>query len=133
MVDVAADRIDLAIGSVGSTAAYLKDGRLRGLAVSGDARLPAFPNMPTFAQAGYPEYKMLYWFGMMAPAGTPRDIIERMQQAIARAVTAEKVQTVFGGAGVRATASTPAAFRKIVADETMLWADVIQRARIKDE
>ncbi len=133
MVDVSADRVDLAIGSVGSTSAYIRDGRLRGVAVSGDTRQAALPDVPTFAQAGFAEFNMLYWFGMMAPAGTPRAILDRMQQAIARAVNAEKVQTVFSGAGVRATASTPAAFTKIVVDETALWTDVIRRARIKIE
>ncbi len=133
MVDVAAGRVDIAIGSVGSTSGYIKDNRLIGLAVSGDARQAIFPNVPTFAEAGYPEYKMMYWFGMMAPAGTPPAIIDRMQKEIAKAVTAAKVKEVFGGAGVRATSTTPAAFTELVQNETALWADVIKRAKIKAE
>jgi len=133
MIDVAAGRIDIAIGSVGSTSGYIKDNRLLGLAVSGDERQAIFPNVPTFAQAGYPNYKMLYWFGMMAPAGTPSAIIDRMQQGVAQAVTAAKVKEVFGGAGVRATSTTPAAFAALVQNETTLWADVIKRAKIKAE
>ncbi len=133
MVDVAAGRVDIAIGSVGSTSGYIKDNRLLGLAVSGDERPAIFPNVPTFAQAGYPDYKMMYWFGMMAPAGTPPAIINRMQQEIARAVTATKVKEIFGGAGVRAISTTPAAFAVLVQNETTLWADVIQRAKIKAE
>ena len=133
MVDVAAGRVDIAIGSVGSTSGYIKDNRLLGLAVSGDARQPIFPNVPTFAEAGYPDYKMMYWFGMMAPAGTPTAIVERMHTEIAKAVNAAKVKEVFGGAGVRATASTPAAFTTLVQNETALWADVIKRAKIKAE
>jgi len=133
MVDVAAGRVDIAIGSVGSTSGYIKDNRLLGLAVSGDARQALFPNVPTFAEAGFPSYKMLYWFGMMAPAGTPPAIVERMQQEIAKAVTATKVKEVFGGAGVRATSTTPAAFTELVQNETALWSDVIKRAKIKTE
>jgi tripartite-type tricarboxylate transporter receptor subunit TctC len=133
MVDVAAGRIDIAIGSVGSTSGYIKDNRLLGLAVSGDTRLALFPNVPTFTEAGYPAYKMLYWFGMMAPAGTPPAIIDRMQTEIAKAVTATKVKEVFDGSGVRETSSTPAAFNELVQNETALWSDVIKRAKIKTE
>lgn len=133
MVDVAAGRVDIAIGSVGSTSGYIKDGRLLGLAVSGTKRQNIFPQVPTFAEAGYPSYNMMYWFGMMAPAGTPPLVIERMQKAITRAVTSAKVQEVFGGAGVRPIATTPAAFSKLVQSETTLWSEVIQRAKIKPE
>ncbi len=133
MVDVAAGRVDIAIGSVGSTSGYLKDNRLLGLAVSGETRQALFPDVPTFAEAGYPNYKMLYWFGMMAPAGTPTAIIERMQKEIAKAVATAKVKEVFGGAGVRATATTPAQFTELVQSETALWADVIKSAKIKAE
>ncbi|MES2534780.1 MAG: tripartite tricarboxylate transporter substrate binding protein [Pseudomonadota bacterium] len=131
IVDVAADRVDLAIGSVGSTSAYIKDGRLLGLAVSGDARQPLFPNVPTFAEAGYPNYKMKYWFGVMAPTGTPVAIVDRMQKEIAKAVTTQKVRDVFSGAGVRPTANSSSAFGAMVREETALWADVIKRADIK--
>lgn len=133
MVDVAAGRVDLAIGSVGSTSAYIKDGRLLGLAVSGTKRQDIFPNVPTFTEAGYPNYNMTYWFGMMAPAGTPADIVKRMQKAIASSVTNAKVKEVFGAAGVRPIATTPAAFTKMVQTETTLWSEVIQRAKIKPE
>jgi len=133
VIEVAADRVDLAIGSVGSTSGFIKDGRVLGLAVSGENRQDIFPNVPTFAQAGFPEYQMMYWFGMMAPAGTPPAIVERMQTEIAKAVTAQKVQEVFGSAGVRAIANTPAEFSKMVQNETTLWTDVIRRAKIKQE
>jgi tripartite-type tricarboxylate transporter receptor subunit TctC len=133
IVEVAADRVDLAIGSVGSTSGAIKDGRLMGLAVSGTARHPAFPNVPTFAEAGFPSYKMVYWFGVMAPAGTPPAIIDRLQKEIAKAVTSQKVREVFGGAGVRPVSTTPAAFKSLVHDETQLWADVIKRANIKPQ
>ena len=133
VIEVAADRVDIAIGSIGSTSGFIKDGRLLGLAVSGDKRQDIFPNVPTFAEAGYPQYQMMYWFGMMAPAGTPPAIVERMQQAIAKAVTSPKVDAVFTAAGVRATANSSAAFSKLVQNETAQWADVIQRAKIKQE
>jgi len=131
MVDVAAGRVDIAIGSAGSTSAYVKDNRLLGLAVSGDARHPAMPNVPTFAEAGFPSYKMMYWFGMMAPAGTPPAIVDRMQKEIAKAVATPKVVSVFSAAGVRPIATTSAVFTKMVQSEITLWSEVIARANIK--
>ncbi|MCX7222412.1 MAG: tripartite tricarboxylate transporter substrate binding protein [Burkholderiales bacterium] len=133
MVDVAAGRVDIVIGSAGSTSAYIKDNRLLGLAVSGDARHPAMPNVPTFAEAGFPGYKMMYWFGMMAPAGTPPAIVERMQKEIAKAVATPKVVSVFTGAGVRPIATTSAVFTEMVQGEITLWSEVIARANITVE
>ncbi|MEI7785970.1 MAG: tripartite tricarboxylate transporter substrate binding protein [Betaproteobacteria bacterium] len=133
MVEVMADRVDVAIGSVGSTSAQLKDGRLIGLAISGEARHPLLPAVPTFAEAGFPSYKMMYWFGMMAPGGTPAAVVERLQQEVARAVTMPKVREVFQAAGVRPTANTPAAFTSLVREETALWTELIKRTDIKPE
>jgi len=131
VIDVAAERIDLAIGSIGSTGAYIKDGRLIGIAISSPNRHPQFPNLPTFAESGFPNYQMMYWFGMMAPAGTPIAIIEAMQQEISFAINTTKVQEVFSGAGVRPVATTPANFSKQIKDEIMVWQEVIKRADIK--
>ena len=133
IVDVSAGRVDLAIGSIGSTSAQLRDHRLKGLAITGDARLAAFPDIPTFAEAGFKDYRMLYWFGMFAPAGTPAAIIDRVQQAIARAVAAPRVREVFEAAGVRPASSTPQAFAKLVSGEQAQWADIISRAKVKAE
>lgn len=133
MIEVVAGRVDIMIASVGSTLAYIKDARLLGLAVSGESRQPLLPNVPTFSEAGYPNYKMMFWFGMMAPAGTPPAIIDRMQKAITKAVITKKVKEVFGGTGARATSSTSAAFTELVQNETAMWADVIKRAKIKTE
>jgi hypothetical protein len=131
IVDVVADRVDLAIGSVGSTAPFIKDGKLLGIAVSGNQRHPLFPQVPTFAQAGFPNYKMMYWFGVMAPAGTPNDIIEKMHQEIVRATQTPQVIEVFKNAGVNPTSTSPAEFTKLIKDESSMWAEIIKKSDIK--
>jgi tripartite-type tricarboxylate transporter receptor subunit TctC len=133
MVDVAAGRLDIAIGSAGSTSAHIKNNRLLGLAVSGEKRHPNMPNVPTFAEAGFPGYKMMYWFGMMAPAGTPAPVMARMQKEISIAVASPKVQSVFNTAGVMPVSTTSAVFTELVQSEIKLWKDVIVRAKIKVE
>jgi len=131
IVDVVADRVDLAIGSVGSTAPFIKDGKLLGIAVSGNQRHPLFPQVPTFAQAGFPNYKMMYWFGVMAPAGTPNDIIEKMHQEIVRSTQTPQVIEVFKNAGVNPTSTSPAEFTKLIKDESSMWAEIIKKSDIK--
>ena len=133
LMEVAADRVDIAISSVGTASAYLKDNRLLGLAVSSEKRHPNMPNVPTFTEAGFSSYKMMYWFGMMAPAGTPPAIIDRMQKEIVKAVATPKVVEVFAATGVRAISTSPATFTKMVQSETTLWSEVITRAKIKQE
>ncbi len=133
LMEVAADRVDIAISSVGTASAYIKDNRLLGLAVSSEKRHPNMPNVSTFTEAGFSSYKMMYWFGMMAPAGTPPAIIDRMQKEIVKAVATPKVVEVFAATGVRAISTSPATFTKMVQSETTLWSEVITRAKIKPE
>jgi tripartite-type tricarboxylate transporter receptor subunit TctC len=131
ILDVVADRVDLAIGSVGSTAPFIKDGKLQGLAVSGSLRNPLLPQVPTFAQAGYPNYKMMYWFGVMAPAGTPAEIIKRMNYEISLAIQTPQVIEVFKSAGVNPTSNSPSEFSKLVKEESQMWFEIIKKSDIK--
>ena len=133
ILDLIAGRIDVGLSSVGSAAQHIKGGRVRGLAVAGKERHPLLPEVPTFAEAGYPDYNMIYWFGFMAPGGTPPAVITQLQQGIAKAVEQPKVRDAFAGAGVRAVASQPAEFTRRVEDEARTWKRVISRAGIKTE
>jgi tripartite-type tricarboxylate transporter receptor subunit TctC len=133
ITDIVAKRIDIGIGSVGSTAQYIVNGRIKGLAVSGSKRHPMFPQVPTFAEAGFPDYQMMYRFGVMAPAKTPTAIIEHMQKEIALALKSPEIGKVFGTAGVEPKSSSPADYAKEVRDESNMWKDVIHRANVKLE
>jgi len=131
MTEIAADRIDVGIGSVGSTVQHINGKRLFALAVSGKQRNPMLPDVPTFAEAGYPEYGMMYWFGVMAPAAVPAAIVERMNQEVGKAVKTDRVAKTFAAAGVTTVVAPAAAFRQRVADEISTWKDVIARAHIE--
>ncbi len=133
LLDLIAGRIDVGLSSVGSATQHIKGSRVRGLAVAGRERHPLLPDVPTFAEAGYPNYNMIYWFGMMAPAATPAAVINQLQQGIAKAVEQQKIRDAFAGAGVRAVASNSADFTKRVDDEARVWKRVIARAGVKPE
>lgn len=131
ITDVAADRVDLAIGSVGSAQANIKDSRLIGLAVTGAQRSPLLPNVPTFSQAGYPNYKMMYWFGIFAPQGVPKDIALRLQREVTHALAQPKVVDVFNAAGVKAVSNSLSEYAVQVHDDIQMWNDVVKKADLK--
>ena len=133
ILDLIAGRIDVGLSSVGSSAQHIKGGRIRGLAVAGKERHPLLPDVPTFAEAGFPDYNMVYWFGLMAPGGTPANVVTQLQQGVARAVEQAKIRDAFAGAGVRAVANTSAEFTRRVDDEARTWKRVIVRAGVKPE
>jgi tripartite-type tricarboxylate transporter receptor subunit TctC len=131
IVDVVAGRIDFAIGSAGSTAPFIQDGKLLAIAVSGNQRLPILPQVPTFAESGFANYKMTYWFGLLAPRGTPPAVIEKMYQEIKNAVQTPQVNDVFKKAGAFPSASTPAEFTKVIKEDSAMWSDLITKKGLK--
>jgi tripartite-type tricarboxylate transporter receptor subunit TctC len=133
LVDLMAGRIDVGLASAGSSAQHIKGGRLRGLAVVGKERHSLIPEVPTFTEAGYGNYQMVYWFGLMAPAHMPPAVVQRLQQGVARAVEQPKVMEVFASTGAKAVASTSAEFTKKVDDESRIWKAVVAKAGIKVE
>jgi tripartite-type tricarboxylate transporter receptor subunit TctC len=94
-------------------------------------RHPLLPQVPTFAESGFSNYKMMYWFGLMAPSGVSKDIIDRFQKEVAHALTQAKVQEVFAAAGVKPVSNTPLEFSNLVHDESTMWAEVIKKAGLK--
>lgn len=133
MLNITADRIDVGIGSIGSTMQYIQNKRLVGLAVTGDKRSASMPDVPTFAEAGFPDYKVRYWFGFMAPANVPVTVVDKMVKAIGQALQTEKVRQVFTSAGVDPSMTTPAVFHQRVLDDIAMWKDVIARAHIQTQ
>lgn len=131
--ETAAGRLDITLSSVGTASPIIRAGRARGLAISGRERHPLLPDVPTFTEAGLAGADMIYWFGFMAPGGTPAAIVDRLAQEIAKAVEKQKVKDAFATQGVRAVASTPAEFQRRVHDEMKLWRDVIQKGGVKAE
>ena len=133
LLDLIAGRIDVGLSSAGSAAQHIKQGRLRGLAVAGQTRHPLIPEVPTFSEAGFPQYNMNYWFGLMGPAGLPAATVDRLQQAVIKAVAQPKVIELFASTGARAVASSSAEFTQRVDQESKVWKRVITKAGIKTE
>jgi tripartite-type tricarboxylate transporter receptor subunit TctC len=104
----------------------IANGRVRGLAVTSRQRLPALPNLPTIAESGLKGYESSQWYGMLAPAGTPLDIVNVLNAQIRKIMHTPEMQKQMAESGSVAVGSTREAFAKHLADEYAKWARVIK-------
>jgi tripartite-type tricarboxylate transporter receptor subunit TctC len=112
---------------------YIKSGRLRPLGVTTVTRIPALPDVPSIAEAGLPGYESTQWFGLLAAAGTPRPIIDRLYQEISSVLRAPGMKERLTALGMEVAGSTPEEFAGVIKSETEKWAKVIKAAGIKAE
>jgi tripartite-type tricarboxylate transporter receptor subunit TctC len=129
--DLIAGRVDFMFESLNSMSPHIKSGALRGLAVSGDRRSPAFPDVPTVAEAGVPGYSAPTWSGVIGPAGLPRPVIDKINAAINRAIQTEAFKARFGAIGDEPAGGTPEDFAATIARDSAKWKDVVERAGAK--
>ena len=110
-----------------------KAGKVRLIGVAGDKRLPALPEVPTFIEQGFAGFTGSTWAGMIAPSGTPRDIVKRMSEEVARIIQQSETRAKLDAMGTFAAGSTPEEFDAFIAAETRKWGEVIRRAGVKAE
>lgn len=110
---------------------HVAAGRLRALAVTTAKRVSAMPALPTVAEAGVPGYESSIWFGVMAPAHTPKNIVTRLNDEIVRILGVAEFQRHFDAQGLTVRTSTPDEFRALIRSETVKWAKVVKDAGIK--
>lgn len=118
-------------GSINTTP-HVKGGRLRALAVAGDRRAQALPDIPTVAEAGYPGYEANSWNGIVAPAGTPRAIIEKLNAAMVKVLRTDEVRKFMVGDGAEPAPGTAEQFAAFLRADHAKWAKVIKAAGLKD-
>jgi tripartite-type tricarboxylate transporter receptor subunit TctC len=123
----------VSFGSLAPAVPLVKDGRLRALAVASPARSAVLPDVPTMAEAGYPEIEGESWFAVIVPAGTPREIIDRLNREIARAVAAPEVTQRLAVLGYAAVSSSPEECAAKFKAEAAKWTKVIRLSGIKGE
>ena len=110
-----------------------KAGKVRLIGVASDRRLPALPDVPTFIEQGFAGFTGSTWAGMLAPAGTPREIVQRMSEEVARIIKSDETRARLDAMGTFAAGSTPGEFDAFIAAETGKWAQVIRTAGVKAE
>lgn len=118
--------------SSGTMNNFIKEGKVKLLAVSSSEPSPLAPGVPT-VDSVLPGYRVDIWFGLLAPAGTPPDVIAKLNDAVVKALALPEVQERFRSFGVIAKSSTPAQLGELIADETPRWTRVVREANIKAE
>ena len=133
ITDLIAGHVDLMFESLQSIAAFARDGKVRALGVSGAARSPAFPDLPTIAEAGVPGYLAPTWTGVIAPAGVPRPIVDKLNAAINKALTSDSFKEKFAKIGDEPAGGTPEDFAATIKADSAKWGDVVRRSGAKLE
>jgi len=132
--DLVAGRVDLMLDPIISSGGHVKAGKLRALGVTTAKRTSLLPELPTLAEAGVPGYEFEAWFGIIAPAKTPADMVAKVNQDVGRLIAAADVKERLSGLGaVPAPAVSPAQMNTFLAGETARWAKVVKSAGIRVE
>jgi tripartite-type tricarboxylate transporter receptor subunit TctC len=129
--DLIAGRVQLMFESLNSIAPHAKSGQVRALAVTGERRSPAFPDLPTVAEAGVPDYSAPTWSGVVGPAVMPRPVVDKINAAINRAILSKNFTARFGAIGDEPAGGTPEEFAATIAHDSAKWKEVVQRAGVK--
>ncbi|HSI02611.1 MAG TPA: tripartite tricarboxylate transporter substrate binding protein [Reyranella sp.] len=133
MNDVLAGKPEMMFQVLGAALPYIESGKLKALAVTSAERAPVLPNVPTMIEAGVKDYTAITWNGLLAPAGTPRPILEKIHGAIVQAFKDPAVLEGYRKIGQFPAVDTPAEFQKLIRDETEKWSRVTREANIQPQ
>ena len=129
--DLLSGRITMTLPNMSVVLPLVREGKLRALAAISPKRAAAAPELPTMAEAGLPGFDVPIWFGLMAPAGTPQPILDKLHRETVRILTANDVRKRLGELGMEVVANTPAEFATVIKSEIPRWAKLIKDAGIK--
>ena len=129
--DLIAGNVDLMFDGLGSSAQHIRSGRIKALAVAAPQRAAAFPNVPTAAEAGLPDYKVSTWYGLWAVKGTPPAIVERMQAEVTKALATQELREIWLANGSEVPTMSQAEFARFLNAEIKRWAQVTKASGAK--
>lgn len=129
ITDLIAGQIDGVVDNPPTVLAHIQAGSIRALAVAGKQRLQVLPDVPTAAEAGLPAWEASSWFGLVAPAGTPKPILDRLYREVQNAVKSPRIQAL-RDRGMQIVGNSPAEFADLIAAERKKWGDIIKAANI---
>jgi len=132
-IDVMSGQIQLAFPSITSVLPHVKSGKLKAFAISVASRSALAPDIPTMAEAGVPGYETSIWNGLLAPAGTPRPIVNRLNQAVVQTLKSPQARERYANVGAEIRYNSPDEFQAFVRSEITKWAKVIRAAGIRME
>ena len=131
--DLIAGNVDMMFDGMGSSAQHIRSGRIRPLALAAPKRSPAFPNLPTTAEVGMPDYVVSTWYGIWGIKGTPKDILDRMHAEVVKAISGPELRDIWASQVSETTTMSPDQFAKFLASEIKRWAQVTKASGAKLE
>ena len=129
--DLLANRITMSFANITNAMTLVREGKLRALAITSIKRSALAPDLPTMAESGYPGFEAVPWFGLLAPAGTPQDIIDKVHAETVKVMAMPEIRKKFDELGLESVGNTPVEFAAVIKKETPAWAKVIRDADIK--
>jgi tripartite-type tricarboxylate transporter receptor subunit TctC len=129
--DLLAGHLNMFFGNITNVLPLIRDGKLRAFGITSRKRSPRIPELPTMEELGFPGFDATAWFGLMAPAGTPPAIVDKVHKETVRVLALPDVKAKLEGLGVQLVGNTPAEFAGVIKTETPHWAKVIKDAGIK--
>ncbi len=129
--DLITGQVDVMFDGLGSSSAHIKSGRIRALAAASSKRAPGFADLPTAAEQGLASYQVATWYGLWAPKGTPKEIVDQMQAEMKKAFSTPDLQTLWTGLGTEMPNLYGDAFGRFVGSEVKRWAEVVRTSGAK--
>lgn len=129
--DLLAARISMSFANIVNVVPLAREGKLRALAITSIKRSALAPDLSTMAKSGFPGFEAVPWFGLLAPSGTPKDVLDKLHGETVKALAMPEVRRKFDELGLERVGNTPAEFTAVIKKETPEWAKVISEAGIK--
>ena len=129
--DLVGGRVQIMFDAPPSLIAHIRSGKLRVLAAASAQRNRLLPEVPTFAEVGYPKVAVSLWYGLLAPAGTPLSIVERLNREVVKALDTPEVRERLQAQGAEPMPGAPEAFASFMREEMARWAPVVKQAGVK--
>jgi len=129
--DLIAGQVDMAFDGLGSSAAHIKGGRIRAIAVASERRAPGFPDVPTSTEGGVPTYKVATWYAIWAPKGTPAEAVAGMQAEMRKAFASDEIKAAWNGLGTEIPNTWGPDMGRFVSAEVKRWAEVVKNSGAK--
>ena len=131
LTDLMGGQVQLHFDQITSAASHIQGGKLKALLVTAPTRVKMLPDIPTAAEAGYPAFEATNVTGLIAPAGTPRDVIDKLNAAVQKAIALPAIREKFAGIGAEATGGTPEQFSAYIRDDLSKWTRIVKDANVK--
>jgi tripartite-type tricarboxylate transporter receptor subunit TctC len=130
ITDLIGGHIDVGMDSMAAYVPTVKDGKIKALAIAGGKRWSKLPDVPTASESGLPGFEAAVWYVILAPTGTPADVIAKLNAATNEYIKSEKARTFFDNLGVEASGGSPADAKAFMASEVEKWGPIIKAAKI---